>query len=253
LLAVGAAWATLSASGAWAGEIARPAERPFVIKSWQTEDGLPQNTVNAIVQTRDGYLWLATQGGLARFDGVRFRTFGLRDGLRSVQVSALLEDGHGTLRVGTTGGGLSRWEQGRFVTFTEVEGLADSSVPALARGKDGAVWVGTPRGLHRWQRGNFQRFGDGEGLPAKSIRALLAGAKGNLWVSVLREGLFQGTEGGFVAVPGPPSHTNVIAYCLLEDGAGALWASAGNGVLLRPLREVNPPVQILPVQTRVPP
>ena len=49
----------------------------LVIRSWGTEAGLPQNTVNAIVQTRDGYLWLATRDGVARFDGVRFTVFGL--------------------------------------------------------------------------------------------------------------------------------------------------------------------------------
>ena len=63
-----------------------------MIKSWQTRDGLPQSTVNTILQTRDGYLWVGTSGGLARFDGVRFRTFGLEDGLRSVRIATLAED-----------------------------------------------------------------------------------------------------------------------------------------------------------------
>src|SRR5688500_4533381 len=53
-------------------------------RNWNTVDGLPQNTVNATLQTRDGFLWVGTNAGLARFDGVRFRAFGLQDGLRSV-------------------------------------------------------------------------------------------------------------------------------------------------------------------------
>jgi ligand-binding sensor domain-containing protein len=73
----------------------------WTIRSWQTKDGLPQNTVNAIVQTRDGYLWVGTSGGLARFDGARFRSYGLHEGLRSVQISTLLEDRQSVLWVGT--------------------------------------------------------------------------------------------------------------------------------------------------------
>src|SRR4051812_18437167 len=76
----------------------------WVIRSWEIEDGLPQNTVNAMVQTRDGFLWVGTNAGLARFDGVRFRTFGLQEGLRSVLITTLVEDRQGTLWVGTSGG-----------------------------------------------------------------------------------------------------------------------------------------------------
>jgi ligand-binding sensor domain-containing protein len=59
------------------------ASSDWIVRTWDTSDGLPQNTINAMVQTRDGFLWVGTSGGLARFDGVRFRTFGLEDGLRS--------------------------------------------------------------------------------------------------------------------------------------------------------------------------
>src|SRR5512135_3112975 len=61
----------------------------WVVRTWQTKDGLPQNYVYALLQTRDGYLWVGTGGGLARFDGVRFRNFGLHEGLSSVQISTL--------------------------------------------------------------------------------------------------------------------------------------------------------------------
>jgi len=87
-------WLSLCALAASAEPAAPPGkdEPAFVIKSWQTRDGLPQSTVNTILQTRDGYLWVGTSGGLARFDGVRFRTFGLEDGLRSVRIATLAED-----------------------------------------------------------------------------------------------------------------------------------------------------------------
>ncbi len=84
-----------------------------IIRSWGTESGLPQNTVNAIVQDPDGYMWLGTRDGLARFDGVRFKVFGLENGLPSVDISCLLEDHLGFLWIGTYGAGLCRMKQGR--------------------------------------------------------------------------------------------------------------------------------------------
>ena len=65
-------------------------EPPFAFRVWRASDGLPQDSVWAIVQTGDGYLWVGTSGGLARFDGVRFEVFGRREGLPNVQVRALL-------------------------------------------------------------------------------------------------------------------------------------------------------------------
>src|SRR6476620_8368881 len=84
--------------------------------NWTTDDGLPQNTVSAIVQTRDGYLWLATAGGLVRFDGLRFRVFDKSNtkGLTSVRFSALFEDDDGSLWIGTEDGGLTRYRNGTF-------------------------------------------------------------------------------------------------------------------------------------------
>ncbi|MGZ5489025.1 MAG: ligand-binding sensor domain-containing protein, partial [Candidatus Aminicenantales bacterium] len=76
---------------------------------WQTDAGLPQNSISAVVQSLDGYLWLATQEGLARFDGMRFTVFNSRNTkeIRHSYVSALFADKEGSLWIGTAEGGLS--------------------------------------------------------------------------------------------------------------------------------------------------
>ena len=146
----------------------------WVTRSWRTEDGLPQDSVNAITQTRDGFLWAGTSAGLARFDGVRFRTFGLQDGLRSVHILTLAEDQQGALWVGTSGGGVSRWENGRFASFGVEEGFPSSAdVIALAADRDGSVWIGAVDGLVQWRNGVFTKIGEAQGLPRKQVRALL--------------------------------------------------------------------------------
>src|SRR3712207_338650 len=93
---------------------ARAGAAEYLHDAWTTENGLPQNDVVPI-QTRDGYLWLATQGGLARFDGVKFTIFdtGNTPGLQSNRILALCEDAAGDLWVGTQSGGLTRYSRGR--------------------------------------------------------------------------------------------------------------------------------------------
>jgi signal transduction histidine kinase/ligand-binding sensor domain-containing protein len=206
---------------------ASPPSEEQVVRSWQTKDGLPQNTVNAIVQTRDGYLWVGTAGGLARFDGTRFRAFGLQSGLRSVSISTVIEDQEGVLWVGTRGGGLSRWDDGRFKTYSTEDGLP-ATVEALAGDKDGNLWIGTQHGLMRYSNGSFTK--GGEGLPEKHIHALLVDSKGVLWVSVLVDGIFARSNERFVPVEKTPSSPSGV-YSLFEARDGSVWAGGGNGLL----------------------
>ena len=115
--------------------------------SWTTENGLPQNSIRDILQTRDGYLWLATEGGLVRFDGSRFVVFDSSvPGFESQRIGALREDRDGTLWAGTTDGMLVRYRAGRFTTYGRKDGLplAGSTPPAVARMEHddaGDLWV----------------------------------------------------------------------------------------------------------------
>ena len=90
----------------------------YVATVWQTEQGLPVNSVGAIVQDHEGYLWVATDGGLARFDGVRFRVFGGEDfpSLQSSRFQSLYASRSGELWIGTRNGGLIRLHDGIVTT-----------------------------------------------------------------------------------------------------------------------------------------
>jgi ligand-binding sensor domain-containing protein len=88
----------------------------YVIRTWQVENGLPQTKVTAVTQTRDGYLWLGTYGGLARFDGVQFRIFDDNNTpeMRSSRVTSLFEAADGTLWIGDESGHVTQYKNGRF-------------------------------------------------------------------------------------------------------------------------------------------
>src|SRR4051812_2605994 len=126
---------------------------PFIVKTWLATDGLPQSSVTALARTPDGYLWVGTAGGLARFDGVRFVNYGLSHGLRSLSIRALVEDGDGGPWVATLGGGRSRLRgDGTIATLPTADGLASNELSAIARDGSG-LWVGSKKGLQRWTPG----------------------------------------------------------------------------------------------------
>src|ERR1700734_1314262 len=101
----------------------------FGYQVWRTDSGLPQNTVHSILQTSDGYLWLGTDGGLVRFDGLDFITFDAENTpqFKSDTVSDLLQDASGTLWI-STAAGLLRYRGGAFAAFTTAQGLPADTV-----------------------------------------------------------------------------------------------------------------------------
>ena len=208
-------------------------DRDLVIRSWTTAEGLPQNTVNAIVQSRNGYLWLATREGLARFDGMRFRAFGLREGLRSVAVQCLLEDRQGVLWIGTDGGGLSRMSVGKIQTISLLQkDITSETINGLAEDRSGRIWVGTRAGVVVLENGRPVDLPALEPISHALIYAISCTKDGSMWISASGCGLFQFQEGRLILHSGPPDISIINAYCLLEDRSGRIWAGVGNGVIL---------------------
>ncbi len=135
-------------------------------QTWVLENGLPQNSVQALVQTRDGFLWLGTEAGLVRFDGVGFQVFdhNSKPPLPGDDIRCLLETRDGALWVGTSDG-LERWKNGTSTTFSTRNGLPGNGILALAEGGDGSLWVQTEQGLARM---NGERFVGAETGPGQT-------------------------------------------------------------------------------------
>ena len=135
--------------------------------SWTTDNGLPQNSVRSILQTRDGYLWLATSDGLVRFDAVHFTVFnkGTSPGINSNRFSCLAEDGDGVLWAGTEDGGLTRYQNGKFKSYTVKEGLPNDRVEAIRVETNGELTIATMWGLSRHANGEFIPYTSKAGEP----------------------------------------------------------------------------------------
>jgi ligand-binding sensor domain-containing protein len=154
----------------------------YSIDTWDGAGGLPQIRIRAIVQTRDGYLWLGTANGLVRFDGVSFTTFGINtSSLKDNEISSLVEDNEGALWIGTYGGGLTRFTAGQFTTFTTADGLPDNSIRKVDKDLLGNIWFATPRGVGRYSKGKFSAYTTRDGLPGNFISSICAGSPQGLF------------------------------------------------------------------------
>lgn len=207
-----------------------PQTNQFVCQVWRVEDGLPENSVRAIVQTRDGYLWVGTGGGLAQFDGVGFKVFGMVEGLPSLNVRVLLEDRQGALWIGTADG-LCRLQSGRFTSWTTRDGLAGNTIDQLAEDHEGALWIVTPSGVCRRRDERFEIIGAEAGLAKRSVLALVADQSGAIWVTTQERGLLRWDGAAFVAATVPQEIQGFRPSHLLTDHAGRIWAAADNQIV----------------------
>lgn len=205
----------------------------YSLRVWQTADGLPDNFIQSIVQTREGYLWLGTLEGLVRFDGVKFTVFDTRNTpqLRSSSVVALCEQRDGTLWIGTGGGGITTWSDGEFrQTFTSRTGLAHDHIRSIYEDAQGDIWITAHAGgLVRYSRGRFTTLTTADGLPTNILRTVFRDRAGTLWIGADEEGL---------AALGGAGHKSLLVpsgqiRAFLEDRAGSLWIATRGGGLLR--------------------
>ncbi|MGJ8697405.1 MAG: two-component regulator propeller domain-containing protein [Verrucomicrobiaceae bacterium] len=206
----------------------------WAARSWTTGDGLAHNSVLAIEQTDDGFLWVGTRGGLARFDGVNFETLGISDGLEGVDIAALSKDEDGGLWIGTFGGGLGRMKDGKLRTLTTEDGLAHNSVLILESARNGGVWVGSSGGLQfASDEKGLVDVGKEVGLPEGEILEMAADAQGGLWVGIEKHGLFYLRDGKWEITKDDTGVLIPYVRALMLDREGALWLSIETGKVLK--------------------
>src|SRR5262249_18153462 len=144
------------------------------IRVWHVADGLPSDAVTAIVQTRDGFLWIGTSDGLARFDGAKFTEIkSSASGTNVLKgIAALCEDSDGHLWIGTQKGGLFELAQGKLQGYAGRPGLLAGAVTSLAADDRKQVWIGGNTGLSLWTGDHFEFFSQREGLPDESVSSV---------------------------------------------------------------------------------
>src|ERR1017187_5431698 len=163
---------------------ASPSGLPFIVDVWTSKEGLPQNSVISVIQTRDGYLWLGTLNGLVRFDGNRFTVFNQNNtpGLNSDRIVYLFEDSHTNLWVGTDTAGVALVQDGKIKSFDFGRAGHEGRLLSACEDATGAVWLYTADArLGRYQNGKLDVLSLIFNSPA-ICRMLIAEKSGPLWI-----------------------------------------------------------------------
>jgi ligand-binding sensor domain-containing protein/signal transduction histidine kinase len=204
----------------------------YVHSTWRTDDGLPQNSVMKILQTRDGYLWVGTQAGIARFDGVRFTVFDHTNtpALHDDYVSDLVEDRQGTLWIATSHGGVIYFSHGMFI---HLKGVDARSGLAIAADADGSVWIGGYGGLSHVRDGRvIKTYTSANGLSGDPVKRLVMDKDRSLWIATAGglDRLAGGRIEPYSIKDGLPNN-DVIGLHLVADGT--LFVQTQNSDLAR--------------------
>lgn len=205
----------------------------FVQEIWQAKEGLPQNSVQAIAQTADGYVWLGTQDGLARFDGVRFTVWNKENTpqIKHNNIRALRESKNGCLWVGTDSG-LCCYKNRNWTSYGAAEGISNEIVSSICEGSDGKIWIGTwGGGLNCLQNGEISVFNSEQGLSNDFVAAVHEDRAGNVWVGTYGGGLNCLKDGKFTVYSTSEGLSHDRLRSILEDREGNLWIGTRGGGL----------------------
>jgi signal transduction histidine kinase/ligand-binding sensor domain-containing protein len=205
-------------------------------RHYSIEHGLPSNQIHNLLQTRDGFLWIATHNGLARYDGRQFRVFNRSNTpqLPANDTRVLYETDDGILWIGTVGG-LLQYKPGRPGTFHELETFRGNSIHALEEDNSAKLWIGTRE--KTWSRAKGAQFEVVEEAPS-GVKAIFEDQIGTLWLGS-DHGLYmqQGTEYVRIASDRLPTGTSkdggiplAGVNVLLADGVD-VWAGTNLGLL----------------------
>ncbi len=213
----------------------------YTLRTWTTEEGLPQNSVMCLVQDKTGYIWLGTQSGLVRFDGFAFRVYNKWNTphLNNDWITSLCEDKDGGLWVGTDGGGLSRMKNHEWTSYSSKEGLSNEFVRDVYCDREGSLWIGTVNGLNRLAPGKekIEVLSTSDDLWGNNITAITGHldadpAKGaELWIGTDDNGLYHMNNGQFQPYKpeGEPINLGITSLC--TDLSGCLWIGTRAGLL----------------------
>jgi signal transduction histidine kinase/ligand-binding sensor domain-containing protein/DNA-binding response OmpR family regulator len=222
-------WPLVAAAQLRPGAEPSRASEPFVHESWTVRDGLPVNSVTAVVQGRDGYLWVATFDGLARFDGVRFTVFKAASspGLPSNRIVRLKETGDGALWLETEQHQLVRFHGGAFTTVGPAR-IAGGRLLALDDDHAGTLWVGSEAGL------GVVRGDSLVPVAPDAIRGAVAAVierqDRSVWVATVHDGVFRIVGERAERVIASARFDGDSLAALLEDKSGRLWIGSSRGL-----------------------
>lgn len=221
---------------------ASTAKAQYQSETWTTENGLPQNSITSIVQTKDGYIWFGTFGGLVRFDGIKFKVFNTINApaIKSNRITNLFEDKNGTLWIGTQFGNIIFYKDEIFTSVLESPTNQRYPIQVFTIDKDGAIWTsGLQKLIPNSEGGFFEEQIVLPNEPNPAVGSIIEDDSGIIWISTLK-GLYQYQSGVIRFFPYedafPPNKNPVIfpggtpKVKIFIDSKKQIWVSGLDGL-----------------------
>jgi signal transduction histidine kinase/ligand-binding sensor domain-containing protein len=209
----------------------------YVIQQWNVEDGLPQSTVRCITQTQDGYIWVGTWNGLARFDGIRMTIFKSSNtpALISSNIMSLFTDRGGQLWIGTDQGGLVCYSNNQFNDFDSLDGISAKRILSINEDHSGRVWFATELGIYVYDGKRFLHFSAANGLPFTYANQTLPfpviGKTEKMYLGFVGAGAIVSLNNDSLTVH---ESFEVGGYIITIDSTGTMWSGfRGKGFIRR--------------------
>jgi ligand-binding sensor domain-containing protein/signal transduction histidine kinase len=206
--------------------------RQYVLHTWTSEQGLPQNSIRPMLQSRDGFLWIGTRGGLARFDGASFVLYKANapNSIPNDSITGLAEDRDGSLWISSSGG-LTRYHDGYFHNYSSREGLPDNSIWRITADPAGGVWAVTRHSdLFHFDGTTMRRYPSPIFARPEEVNALLEDTKGTLWIATFH-GLFAfQKDRGFTRFTRKNGLAGDRLFALAMDRQDQLWTAGAGGL-----------------------
>ena len=201
----------------------------YRMKTWTVEDGLPQNVIRGIAQTEDGYLWVATLNGLARFDGVRFTVFnkGNTPGINSNRFGSMVKDNNGDLWLTLESGSLTRYHKGTFHTYGPEDDIPEDTIRGTALDKYGNLWVLSQNSILKWNSKSSE-FVDQTPAEVKVGYQPLRWENTGFWAKQAST-LYIFAEGKLVEYPLPAWLSRNAIWDVGIDGGRNIWIETYDG------------------------
>ncbi|MCP4219472.1 MAG: response regulator [bacterium] len=206
----------------------------YTLRHFTLESGLPQSAVLSMAQTSNGYIWMATYGGLVRFDGVQFDVFNRKNTpeIKNNSIHTIHRDRDDHLWIGTEGG-LLHYEDGSFRNYTVKDGLPDDYVTNIFEDGNGTIWVGTGKGLCHLENETFIAHPIDIANANNRVTAICADQEGNLLVGTEGAGLFSFKDNIFRVAAPPDSITGRNIWDLVKAPNGDIFIGTSRGLVIR--------------------
>jgi signal transduction histidine kinase/ligand-binding sensor domain-containing protein len=232
LFVLTAALSAAEPSSKFKGPDPKKAITQYTHEVWQSDHGLPQNSITAIQQTEDGFLWLGTQEGLVRFDGVQFTVFDKNNtpSIKSNHIVSLAVNRKGTLIIATHNEGLVAYKNGVFMRVTNVPQLDGTQLRHVYIDRRGSIWVSTrDSGLVRIDSLSTIHYTTRNGLVSNNVWEVAEDSQGRFWIAA---------EGGISVIDGDSirsftQRTGLLSkenYGLLPASSGEVWVGGRDGL-----------------------